>query len=668
MEAASHLILLVSGLVLVALAAASAGARVGAPLLLVFLAVGLLAGPEGPGGIAIVDVDFAYAGASAALAIILLDGASRTRPETLALGFKPGMALASLGVLITAVVTGIAAMVALGVGWREALLLGAIVSATDAAAVFSLLGERGAKVQERLAATLETESGINDPAAVFLTMALATALTTPDGLGVFSLLGWLSWQAFAGAVLGLAAGEAIAFIKPRTPLAPGLKPILTLAGGLFVFALAQSFGASGFLAVYLAGLVQARASKGVAEAEARTLDGYAWLAQISLFLTLGLMATPSLLITVIGPAVAISLALMFIARPLAAWACLAPFGFTRREQAFAAWTGLRGATPIFLGLTPVALGVPNASLFFSIAVIVAVVSLVAQGWTVPAAARLLGVTEDGAASAVRLGPVRVFAGAISLLVAISAATWIARSTSPVVEPDWTPITVAGLSERLSREPAAIATALPDDWMTGQEMEERRRLFTATLAPIVDAENARLLAERAELEAMAQSLAEGRVLSWSQQNRIAALSLEYGVADANPSTMLVLVDAVPTPLVIAHAAYTTGWGSSDAARFSNALFGRRPGGEGETAYVDLAASVEDYINALNTHGAFDQFRRMRSVARAGDRLLNAEELAAGLAPFAEDGDAFVAALRSILQHPPVAELTLYGPPQSRTPQR
>ncbi|MCG8443681.1 MAG: potassium/proton antiporter [Caulobacterales bacterium] len=647
MDPGAQLLLTISGLVLAALFAAAAGERVGAPLLLVFLAVGLLAGPEGPGGVELGAPDLAFTLTSAALAVILLDGALRTRPETLSAGWRPGLLLATAGTAATAVVTGLAAMLALDASWREGLLIGAIVSSTDAAAVFSLIGGKGARTPPRLAATLETESGLNDPIAVFLTLALAGSLANADASeGPLSLALSLSWQIVGGGVIGVLAGLALAALKPRLSIAAGLKPLLTLSGGLFAFAAAQAVGASGFLAVYLAGLLQARAARGVVEAEARALDGFAWLAQLSLFLVLGLMASPAHLISVAAPAVAIAIALMFLARPVVVMFALRPFGFDWRERAFASWTGLRGATPIFLGLAPAALGVPNASLYFSVAFVVVCLSLVAQGWTIPVAARVLGLTatredeEEGRSARLsRPGPARLAAAGLGLAAIWTMAVWLARDVAPPEEPAWRPETVAELaawSENGRRPP----DALPADWPPADEAE-RRRLFTALVAELARRENAAVLADRALVRRWMAEEAAGESQSLREQARRGVLANRYGGDYADLEGLLARVDVAPPSLAVAQAALTTGWGASRAAGEDRELFGR-PG-----ARESLAASVRGYVRTLNTHPDFAAFRAERARLRAAGAPLSGGALAPHVGAFAASGEAFARNVAAII---------------------
>jgi cell volume regulation protein A len=660
MDLGASILLTLSGLVIVALAAAAAGERVGAPLLLVFLAVGVLAGPEGAQRIIIDDPNAAFTAASAALAVILVDGGLRTRPETLALGVRPGLALATLGTLLTAAITAFAAAAAFGVGWREALLIGAIVSSTDAAAVFALIGGAGAKVKPRLAATLEVESGVNDPVAVFLTVSLAGALAQEGTGGPASFAFALLWQAAGGLIVGGGAGAALARITPRLRLAPGLRPILVLAGGLFAFAFAQGIGASGFLAAYVFGIAHARRDRGVVESEARALDGFAWLAQLALFLILGLLAAPSHIAAIGGPALAVALALTLIARPLAVFATLAPFRFSLNERLFAAWAGLRGATPIFLGLAPVALGTPNASLYFSLAFVAVGVSLVAQGWTTPIAARVLGVGGDAEpGEGIRIGALRGVAVAAAVTASVAAAVMIARLAAPAPAISVSPATAAELEAAVARPGGALVARLPADW-DALDPAARPALFAAVVGPLMEAENARLQAERAEVLALIEAEALGEPASLGGQARRDLLARAYGVGYGDLDELGRRVDVVPPRLAVAQAAHVTGWGMSTAAREANALFGRRPrgvgDGEGEAVaprFNTLADSVADYVATLNTHSDFDAFRDARARARAQGREPTAEELAPFVAPFASEGEDFVASVARILESQPLA---------------
>ncbi len=391
MELSNHIILIAALLGFVSILGSVVATRVGLPLLLVFLALGMLAGEDGPGGIDYDNILSAQLIGSLALAVILFDGGLRTPFSSFRVGLKPALLLATIGVAVTAGITGLIASWALDLPWMEGLLIGAIVGSTDAAAVFSVLHGRGLAINERTAATLEIESGSNDPMAIFLTLVLTGYLT-----GEMSSEWWTLPEAFAmqiglGGVGGVLGGLVLIGGLRWLALPVSLRPLFALAGGLTVFGITASAGGSGFLAVYLAGLLLGnRKTRGISDIQ-RFHDGIAWLSQIALFLMLGLLVTPHLLLEVALPALLIALTLIFVARPLAVWLCLLPFGFPRKEKLFISWVGLRGAVPIVLALFPWLAGVENAALYFYVAFFVVLVSLVVQGWTVAPAAHRLGL-------------------------------------------------------------------------------------------------------------------------------------------------------------------------------------------------------------------------------------------------------------------------------------
>ncbi len=388
----------VSALVFVSVLTGLFSARIGFSFLLVFLLAGILAGEDGIGGYRFDDFRLGFWVGNVALAIILLDGGLRTAFSTFRTGLKPAALLATLGVAVCALLTALAGVLFVGLDWPTALLLGAIVGSTDAAAVFALLTRSGVSLNERVAATLEIESGVNDPMAVYLTLTfitLATFTTAPGSGSLWTALAWSFLQQFGwGTLLGLGSGFAMAALLKQLAgkdAGGGILALLLCAGGLAVFASTGLIGGSGFLAVYLFGLIVAnRASAAVTPALA-AMDGYAWLAQAGMFLLLGLLVTPSSLLPTLAPALAVALSLMFIARPVAVWLCLAPLRFTARETWFISWVGLRGAVPIVLALFPLLVGLPQAHLLFNVAFVVVLVSLLLQGSTIGAVARWLGV-------------------------------------------------------------------------------------------------------------------------------------------------------------------------------------------------------------------------------------------------------------------------------------
>jgi potassium/hydrogen antiporter len=377
-------------LVLAGIMSSLVAMRFGAPLLLVFLLVGMLAGEAGPGGIQFDDVRTTYVVGSIALALILFDGGLRTRFATFRSVLAPAVTLATVGVLVTAALTAPVAKFLLGMSWTEALLVGAVIASTDAAAVFFLIHARGLRLRPRVGATLEVESGSNDPFAVLLTIILVEFLSVGDGSWQH-VLAMLAEQAALGTVIGILGGRAIVVVLNRLTLAQGLHAPFVTTSALVIFALAAVLHASGFLAVYLAGLVVGNRPTRAHGTVVAFLDAVTWLAQIVMFVLLGLLVWPMRLFENIFSALAVAIVLMFIARPAAVFACLAPFRFTWREKAFISWVGLRGAVGIFLASIPLLIGLPNAHLYFDVAFVVVLTSLLVQGWTIAAAARRLHI-------------------------------------------------------------------------------------------------------------------------------------------------------------------------------------------------------------------------------------------------------------------------------------
>ena len=389
MEHANHLILIGAALVAASVIVSAFASRAGTPLLLVFLILGMLAGEDGPGGIRFNDVQLTYLIGSIALGIILFDGGMRTHAQSVRVGIGPGVVLATVGVFVTAAIIAFFAVELFEFTWLQGLLLGAIVGSTDAAAIFSVLSSRGLEIKRRVSATLEIESGCNDPMAVFLTIVLVQAIAAgKTGLDLSVATRLVAELAIGGAA-GLGGGYVMVAIINRLELAQALYPLLASALALAIFGATTSIGGSGFLAIYVAGLVMGNRQVHSAQNILRVHDGLAWLAQIGMFLVLGLLATPHELLNVAPTALLVAVVLIVIARPVAVLVCLAPFRFPWREQAFITWMGLRGAVPIILGIFPLVAGIANAWLFFNVAFFVVLVSLFVQGWTVAPAARLL---------------------------------------------------------------------------------------------------------------------------------------------------------------------------------------------------------------------------------------------------------------------------------------
>jgi len=382
LDFANHAVLIGAVLVMLSILASVVAQRAGAPLLLVFLGIGMMAGTEGAGGISFRSFEAAYLIGTIALAVILFDGGMRTRAESSRIGLRPALSLATLGVVLTTGIVGAAASWLLDFDWRQGLLIGAIVGSTDAAAVFSLLHSRGMHLKQRVGTTLEIESGCNDPMAVFLTMIFVTVVQTGATTIEVSVIGDFAYQFGLGALIGFGGGKALAWLVSRVNLTVGLYPLLAAAGGLTVYGLTTVAGASGFLAIYIAGLVLGNTRMHAANNIRRVHDGLAWLSQITLFLMLGLLVTPSALFSTWHVGLLVAAVLIFVARPMAVWVSLLPFRFPWREQVFISWVGLRGAVPIVLATFPVLGGVDEGQLYFNIAFFVVLASLLIQGWTV----------------------------------------------------------------------------------------------------------------------------------------------------------------------------------------------------------------------------------------------------------------------------------------------
>jgi cell volume regulation protein A len=390
LDSVSLAILLGSLLVLAGILSSLIALRFGAPLLLVFLLLGMLAGEGGPGGIKFDDVGAAYTVGSIALALILFDGGLRTRLASLRNVLAPAVTLATVGVLITALLTAPVAKFVLGIGWIPALLMGAMVASTDAAAVFFLINARGLRLRPRVRAVLEVESGTNDPFAVFLALLLVEILLVGDQSWSHAAATFLR-DAILGCVIGLAGGQVIALVLNRLVLAQGLHAPFVAVSALVVFAFANAVHTSGFLAVYLAGLVVGNKQTRAHNSVVVFLDAVTWLAQIVMFVLLGLLAWPHRLAYSLFGAIAIALVLMLVARPVTVLLCLWPFKFHWNEKIFISWVGLRGAVGIFLASIPMLVGLPGAYLYFDVVFVVVLSSLLVQGWTVALAARKLDI-------------------------------------------------------------------------------------------------------------------------------------------------------------------------------------------------------------------------------------------------------------------------------------
>jgi cell volume regulation protein A len=390
--AGTAVLLTICGILLVVSVLSSrASQRIGVPIALFFLLLGMLAGSEGIGRIPFDDYRLAFRIGSVALALILFDGGLNTPVDVVRRVWAPAGVLASLGVLLVAgLVAGLARLG--GLDWPAALVLGAIVSSTDAAATFAVLRASGLQLKRRVAATLEVESGVNDPAAVILTTTLTQNLLRPGELGLAEIVGGVVTHLLLGALVGLAAGYAGRGLMARLQLATGgLYPALMIGFGFLSFGLGTLVGGSGFLAVYLTGIVLGNGPLPYRAGLFRIIDALAWLSQIGMFLLLGLLVYPSRLTPMVELGLGIALLLAILIRPLVVAICLMPFRYPWAERLFIGWVGLRGAVPIVLATFPVLVGAPGADRIFHLVFFIVVVGAIIPGGTVAWTTRRLGL-------------------------------------------------------------------------------------------------------------------------------------------------------------------------------------------------------------------------------------------------------------------------------------
>ena len=386
-------LLVVAVMLLMSVLASRLSGRLGIPALIVFLIIGMLAGSDGPGGIYFDSPWLSQFLGSFALIFILFDGGLQTRWASVKPIVRPALVLATVGVVVTAAAVAAFVHYVLGLSWLTSLLLGSIISSTDAAAVFSILRSRGTRLRDPLEPLLELESGSNDPMAIFLTIAFTRLLTNPD-LSIASLLPFFLMQFGIGAIAGYVFGKLAVKLLNRVNLREdGLYPALTTALILLIFALTASLGGSGFLAVYIAGLVMGQSSFVHKRSLSSYHDGTAWLMQIVMFTVLGLQVFPSRLPSVAVDGLAVAAFLSLVARPIIIFLGTIPFRFNVREKLLISWVGLRGAVPIVLATFPLLAGVPDSDIIFHIVFFVVLVSVLIQGSTITPVGRLLGLTR-----------------------------------------------------------------------------------------------------------------------------------------------------------------------------------------------------------------------------------------------------------------------------------
>lgn len=387
-------ILIASALVLLSLFASKLGGRLGVPGLLLFLVIGMLAGSEGPGGIAFENYEFTQFAGVVTLAFILYSGGLETNWRETRPVLAKGLSLATLGVLLTAGLMGVFVHYLLGLPWLTSFLLGAVVSSTDASAVFSVLRERALGLKGQIRPLLEFESGVNDPMAVFLVIGLVSLITQPE-LSLLTIVPLFFQQMIVGGAIGFVLGQLAVQVMNRINLAfDGLYAVLSVAIVGIVYGVTASLGGSGFLAVYVAAVVLGNSAFIHKRSLRHWHDGLTYLLEIGMFLLLGLLVFPSQLLPTLGAALAVSLFLMFVARPFAIYLSLALSPMKKRHKSMVAWVGLRGAVPIILATFPLLAGVPNAGIIFNVAFFIVLTSILIQGTTLPLVARLLKVDTE----------------------------------------------------------------------------------------------------------------------------------------------------------------------------------------------------------------------------------------------------------------------------------
>ena len=491
---------------------------------------------------------------------------------------------------------------------------------------------------------LEVESGFNDAIAILLVVALADLVAGQS-------VSWLTFtlvpiaKLVGGAAIGIVVGFAAAYFLDRVYLPEGLFTILVAAFGFTSFGLGETIGASGFLAVYVCGAVIAGRSPRAADIATTGIDSVAWLAQTGLFLMLGLFITPSHLAVIALPAVATALWLMLISRPLTVFGLLRPFEFDRAQTVFVAWTGLRGATPIYLGLLPLMFGVPNANLYLSVAASVTLVSLVVQAWSAPLLARQLGL---GAQADPDTSGREILLRFVSMALVIAMGVWFARSLSepPLVlaEPRSTPGLAAWAADAQVSGSQDAVGRFPRDFPV-QPATVRQDLFAVVVARAAAVHNDAILRDRSTLLAFAAKEAAAAPLSLSEQADRDRIARAYAVNYDELEEALRRVDALPPSLAIAQAALATGWGSAAELLGRNDVFGRAGGA---AAYTNLIDATSAYALLINTHRDFAELRAEREKLRAAGEPVTGAALAPFVGPYAASGADYAASVTAVIR--------------------
>ncbi|MCB0724885.1 MAG: potassium/proton antiporter [Ignavibacteriae bacterium] len=388
------ILLIIPALIIISIVLTKFTDNAGIPTLVLFLSIGMVAGSDGLGQIYFDNAELAQSIGIIALIYILFSGGLDTNWNVVKPAFKNATLLATVGVLITAISIGLFVYFVLGFTLWEGMLIGAIISSTDASAVFSIIRSREVKLKGDLQPILELESGSNDPMAVFLTIAV-TGIMAGKGLDPLSLVLLFVMQMGVGALTGLFIGKGTLFLLNKFRLSyEGFYPVLLLCTAAMVYGAADLLGGSGFLAVYVAGVVLGSGEFIYKDSVMRFFDGFAWLGQICMFITLGLFVFPYEIPPIMGIGLAISAFIIFVARPVSVFISLAFSKYNLKEKTFISWVGLKGAVPIILATYPLVENLPDANEIFNIIFFIVVTSVLIQGWSLPAVARMLGLTKE----------------------------------------------------------------------------------------------------------------------------------------------------------------------------------------------------------------------------------------------------------------------------------